>query len=155
MEGVLLPYIHCDLTSCVDWAHPSFYNGNTNFTIFTTHITIPSHFKYIYRCIFAYMLQNTGLLQKYDCFRENLKKNTLREMLGTLFIIHWVKLLQPFSQFTRYQQGFGYNNSFITIIQSHGCKEILNRKMHAKKIGEAVFLYVFNIGFPASLLSMA
>ena len=77
-----------------------------------------------------------------------------RGMLGTLTLIHRVKLLQPFSKHTRDQQVSPYNNSFLTITQSHGCKEILFSLLHAKKIADAVLLYVFNIGFPASLLNM-
>ena len=44
--------------------------------------------------------------------------------------------------------------SYITIIQSHGCKEILISLCNAKKIADAVLLCVFNIGFPASLFDI-
>ena len=55
-------------------------------------------------------------------------------MLGT----HCVKLLQPVSKHTRDQQVSAYNCSFL------GCKEILFSLLHAKKIADAVLLYVFN-----------
>ena len=61
-------------------------------------------------------------------------------MLGT----HCVKLLQPVSKHTRDQQVSAYNCSFLTIILCLGCKEILFSLLHAKKIADAVFLYVFN-----------
>ena len=79
-------------------------------------------------------------------------KTDIRGMLGTLYLLHYLKLLQPFSKHARNQQVLAYNHSFITIIQGHGCKEILFSLLHAKKIADAVLLYVFNIGFPASLL---
>ena len=62
------------------------------------------------------------------------------------------KLIQPFSKHSRNQQVSAYNHSFLTIIQSHCCKEILFSLLHVKKIADVVLLYVFNIGFPASLL---
>ena len=64
---------------------------------------------------------------------------------------HCVKLLQSFSKHSAVQQVSAYNRSFSPIIQSHNCKEILFSLLQAKKIGDAVLLYVFNIGFPASL----
>ena len=76
-----------------------------------------------------------------------------RGMLGTLSLIHCVKLLQPFSQHVRDQQVPTYNQSFTTIIQSYGCKAILFSLLHAKKIAVVVLLYVFNIGFPGSPLT--
>ena len=74
-------------------------------------------------------------------------------MLGTLSLIHCVKLFQPLSRLSRNKQVSAYNCSFLISFQSHGCKEILFSLLDAKKIGDAVFLYVFNKGFPASLLS--
>ena len=73
-------------------------------------------------------------------------------MLGKLSLIHCVKLCQPFVRHSRDQQVSAYNHSFFSIIQSHGCKEILFSLLHANKIADAVLLYVFNIRFPASLL---
>ena len=72
-------------------------------------------------------------------------------MLGTLSLIHCVKLLHPFSKHSRDQQVSAYNRSFFTIIQSQGSKEILFSLLHANKIADAVLLCVFNIGFPTSL----
>ena len=57
----------------------------------------------------------------------------VRGMLRTLSLIHQVKLFSPFSQHARYQQISPYNLSFIIIIQSFGCKEILITLYHAKK----------------------
>ena len=73
-------------------------------------------------------------------------------MLRTLSLIKGVKLLQPFFQHARDQLSSAYNQNIITIIQSHGSKEILINLLHAKKMAGAVLLYVFDIGFPASLL---
>ena len=70
-------------------------------------------------------------------------------MLVTLSLIHCVKLLQPFSLHVSDQNVPTYNVSFTTIIHSHGCKAILFSLLQAKKIADAVLLYVFNIGFPA------
>ena len=39
-----------------------------------------------------------------------------RGMLGTLSLIHCIKLLQPFSKHLRDQQVYAYNPSFLTII---------------------------------------
>ena len=74
-------------------------------------------------------------------------------MLGTLSLIHCVKLLQPMSKLSRNKQVSAYNCSFLISIQSHRCKEILFSLLNAKNIADAVFLYVFNKGFSASLLS--
>ena len=72
-------------------------------------------------------------------------------MLGTLSLIHCLKLLQSFSKHSRDQKVSAHNGSFLTIIKSHGCKKILFSIFHAKKIADAVLLYVFIIGFPTSL----
>ena len=73
-------------------------------------------------------------------------------MQETLSLKHCVKLLHPLSKHARDQHVSAYNLRFFTIIQSHGCKEILFRLLHAEKIADSVLLYVLNIGFPASLL---
>ena len=73
-------------------------------------------------------------------------------MLRTLSIIHWVKLLQPFSQLTRDQQGSAYNHSFITFIQIYGCKETPVGLLYAEKMAVVVLLNVLLIGFSASPL---
>ena len=78
----------------------------------------------------------------------------IRGMLETLSLIHCVKLLHPFSKYARDQQVSAYNRSFLTIFRIRGCKEILFCLLHAKKITLAVLLYVFIIGFPASLLRL-
>ena len=72
-------------------------------------------------------------------------------MLGTLYLIHHIKLLQAFSKHAKDQHVFACNHSFLILIQNHGCKEILLSLYHAEKIADAVLLYVFNIGFPASV----
>ena len=98
--------------------------------------------------------------KKADCLNVNFfveheidmwKCWTLWGMLRTLSLIHWAKLLAQFSQPARDQQIYAYNRCFIIIIQSYSCKEILIPLYHEQKIGDAVFLYVFNIWFPASL----
>ena len=71
-------------------------------------------------------------------------------MLATLSLMHCVKLLKPFSKHAKDQKVSAHNLSLLTIIQSHGCKEILFSLLHAKKIHDAVLLYVFNIEFPTS-----
>ena len=73
--------------------------------------------------------------------------------MKTLSLIPWVKLPSPFSQHARDQKVCAYNHSFIIIIQSLGCKEILITLYHEKKISDAVLLCVFNIGLPASLFT--
>ena len=75
-------------------------------------------------------------------------------MLGTLSLMHSIKLLPPFSKHAIDQKVSAYNPSFLTIIQSHSCKEILFTFLRAKEIADAVLLYVFNKGFPASLLNI-
>ena len=64
------------------------------------------------------------------------------------------KTASVFSQLASDQQVSAYNWSFILEVQSHGCKEVLVILLHAWDIADAVFLYVFNIGFPASLLDI-
>ena len=76
-----------------------------------------------------------------------------RGMLGTLSIIHWVKLLQPFSQHTRDQQVSSYCHSFITIIWSYGSKETPVGLLYAEKMAVVVLLSVLWKGFSASPLS--
>ena len=56
-----------------------------------------------------------------------------------------------FSKHAKNQQVSAYNHSFLTIIQTYGCKEILVTLLHAKKCADAAMLHVFIIGFPASL----
>ena len=85
----------------------------------------------------------------------------IRGMLGTLFLIHCLKILQPFSKHPRNQQVSAYNRSFLIIIQSHGCKKILFSLLNTKKIADAILLYVdnvfnvFNTGFSASLFRIS
>ena len=69
----------------------------------------------------------------------------LRGMLETLSLIRCVKLLQPFSKYARDQQVSAYNHSFLTICQSHGCKQILFSLLHAKKIDVAVWNYSVSV----------
>ena len=66
-------------------------------------------------------------------------------MLGTLSLIHCVKLLQPFSKHPINQQVSAYNCRFLIIIQSHDCKEILFSLLKAKKIADAVWPQMYLI----------
>ena len=75
-----------------------------------------------------------------------------RGMLKTFSIIHWVKLLQLFAQYTRDQQVSPCNHTFILIILSIGCKEIPVSLLYAEKMAEVVLLNVLWIGFSASPL---
>ena len=91
------------------------------------------------------------MLSRPTVFARGCSTNiAVRGMLRTLSLIHGEKLLGPFSQHARDWQVSACNQSFITFIKSHGCKEILISLLHAKKMDDAVWLYVFNIGFPAS-----
>ena len=49
------------------------------------------------------------------------------------------------------QKVSAYNCSFITIIQSPNCKETYISLYHAKKKADAVLIYIFDIGFPATI----
>ena len=75
------------------------------------------------------------------------------EMLETLSLVHCVTFLQPFSKLARDQQVSAYNRSFITMFKIHGSKEIIFSLLHAQKVADEVFLYVFIIGFSASPLA--
>ena len=74
-------------------------------------------------------------------------------MLKTQTIIHWVKLLQPFSQLTEKRQVSVYYHGFITIIWSHCSKTAPAGFLYAKKMCEGVLLNVLWIGFSLSPLS--
>ena len=73
-------------------------------------------------------------------------------MLGTLFLIHRVELIQPVSQHARDQEVSAYNRSFVLNIQSYNCKQVPVGLLHAEKMAKVVILNVFRIGFPLSLL---
>ena len=72
-------------------------------------------------------------------------------MLGTLFLIHRVELIQPVSQHARDQEVSAYNCSFVSIIQSYNCKQVAVGLLHAVKMAEVVLLTVFRIVFPEYL----
>ena len=74
------------------------------------------------------------------------------EMLRTLFIIHRVKLLKPFSQHKRDKQGSSYCHSFVTIIWTVGSKKTPVGLLYAEKMTVVVLLNVLWIGFSASPL---
>ena len=81
-------------------------------------------------------------------FKSYVKRDVENPIFNT-----WSKTTSAISQHVRDQQVSAYNQSQTTIIQSHGCKEILISVLHANKMGDEVLLYVFNIGFSASLFS--
>ena len=76
--------------------------------------------------------------------------SSIRGMLKTLSIIHWVKLLQPFSQFTRKRQVSAYCHGFKTIIWSLCSKMTPASFLYVKKMAEGALLNVLWMGFSSS-----
>ena len=69
------------------------------------------------------------------------KRDAENPILNTL-----CKSTSEISKHSRDQEVSAYNRSFLTIIQSHGCKEILFSLLHAKKIAYTILLYVLTKG---------
>ena len=64
-----------------------------------------------------------------------------------IFLIHRGKLLQRFSLHPMNQQVSPCYYSFLTVTQSYQSKVTPIGLLHAEKIPEAVFLYVFREGY--------
>ena len=72
--------------------------------------------------------------------------------VGNAIEIHRAKLLQQFSPHPMDQQVYSCCHNFLTVTQSYSSKITPISKFHAVKLVKAVFLYVFTMAFPTSLL---